>query len=154
MYLLVLALRNGQPLFRKETLMMIIIGSAGFVSNFYSGKAFINRPDISSAIGSFIVGIIGNLYGKFTRGSPFVVMVPGSVPFSFSRSFSKFSLVLIQSVSPYSVLIQLPSGLSNGGLLRFAQSSDSAGGSSETLYSGGFSTASSLVEVAIGLTVG
>lgn len=86
MYLLVLALRNGQPLFRKETLMMIIIGSAGFVSNFYSGKAFINRPDISSAIGSFIVGIIGNLYGKFTRGSPFVVMVPGSVPFSFGSS--------------------------------------------------------------------
>ncbi|GAA5860985.1 hypothetical protein JCM3774_003215 [Rhodotorula dairenensis] len=127
MYLLVLALRNGQPLFRKETVMMIVIGSAGFVSNFYSGKAFVNRPDISSAIGSFIVGLIGNLYGKFTRGSPFVVMVPG-------------------------VLIQLPSGLSNGGLLRFAQSSDSS--SSETLYSGGFSTASSLVEVAIGLTVG
>ncbi|GAA5991180.1 hypothetical protein JCM10908_006573 [Rhodotorula pacifica] len=129
MYLLVLALRNGQPLFRKETAMMMIIGSAGFVSNFYSGKAFVNRPDISSAIGSFAVGLIGNLYGKFTRGSPFVVMVPG-------------------------VLIQLPSGLSNGGLLRFTQTSDSTGAGSDTLYSGGFSTASSLVEVAIGLTVG
>ncbi|POY73279.1 hypothetical protein BMF94_3613 [Rhodotorula taiwanensis] len=127
MYLLVLALRNGQPLFRKETLVMIVVGSAGFVSNYFSGKAFINRPDISSAIGSFAVGILGNLYGKFTRGSPFVVMVPG-------------------------VLIQLPSGLSNGGLLRFTQTSEQSG--SDTLYSGGFSTASSLVEVAIGLTVG
>mgnify|MGYP007026584542 CR=1 FL=1 len=49
------------------------------MSNFFSGKAFPNRADISSAIGSFAVGFLGNLYGKFTRGSPFVVMVPGSV---------------------------------------------------------------------------
>ncbi|GAA5991484.1 hypothetical protein JCM11641_002055 [Rhodosporidiobolus odoratus] len=123
MFLLCLALRNGQPLFRKETLVMLVVGSAGFVSNFFSGKAFSNRSDISSAIGSFAVGFLGNLYGKFTRGSPFVVMVPG-------------------------VLIQLPSGLSNGGLLKFADSD-----SSDT-YSSGFATAESLVEVAIGLTVG
>ncbi|BGP17725.1 hypothetical protein JCM10213_005306 [Rhodosporidiobolus nylandii] len=123
MFLLCLALRNGQPLFRRETLVMLVVGSAGFVSNFFSGKAFINRSDISSAIGSFAVGFLGNLYGKFTRGSPFVVMVPG-------------------------VLIQLPSGLSNGGLLKFADAD-----SSDT-YSSGFATAESLVEVAIGLTVG
>lgn len=48
------------------------------------------------------------------------------------------------------VLIQLPSGLSNGGLLQFT--SDTA--SSTTTYSAGFKTAQSLVEVAIGLTVG
>ncbi|BGP56551.1 pheromone-regulated protein prm10 [Rhodotorula sphaerocarpa] len=130
MFLLVLALRNGQPLFRKETIVMLVVGSAGFVSNFYSGKAFVGRPDISSAIGSFAVGLLGNLYGKFTRGSPFVVMVPG-------------------------VLIQLPSGLSNGGLLRFAQAtSNNNSAVGDSLYSGGFSTASSLIEVAIGLTVG
>ncbi|BGP41464.1 pheromone-regulated protein prm10 [Rhodotorula kratochvilovae] len=147
MFLLTLAVRNGQPLFRKETLVMIVVGSAGFVSNFFSGKAFPNRADISSAIGSFAVGFLGNLYGKFTRGSPFVVMVPG-------------------------VLIQLPSGLSNGGLLKFADDasdalsytcqSDGAGGftdctqttSDSTVWSSGFQTAESLVEVAIGLTVG
>ena len=28
-YLFVLGLRNGQPVFRKETIIMIIIGSAG-----------------------------------------------------------------------------------------------------------------------------
>ncbi|GAA6016268.1 hypothetical protein JCM10207_000452 [Rhodosporidiobolus poonsookiae] len=130
MFLLCLALRNGQPLFRKETLLMVLIGSAGFVSNFFSGKAFAGRSDISSAIGSFAVGFLGNLYGKFTRGSPFVVMVPG-------------------------VLVQLPSGLSNGGLLKFAStdSSTDADGTSST-YSSGFATAESLVEVAIGLTVG
>lgn len=89
MFLLVLALRNGQPLFRKETVVMLVVGSAGFVSNFYSGKAFVGRADISSAIGSFAVGLLGNLYGKFTRGSPFVVMVPGCV---FSSEYTLLAL--------------------------------------------------------------
>lgn len=68
--------------------------------------------------------------GKFTRGSPFVVMVAG-------------------------VLLQLPSGLANGGLLQFAAESTSDNEQqASTSYSSGFSTAQSLVEVAIGLTVG
>ncbi|KAI5474725.1 DUF1212 family protein [Pseudohyphozyma bogoriensis] len=124
MFLLLLALRNGQPFYRKELPIMIIIGSAGFCANHFSGLAFVNRSDISSALGSFAVGFLGNIYGKFTRGSPFVVMVPG-------------------------VLFQLPSGLSNGGLLQFATSDNSTSN-----YSAGFTTAESLVEVAIGLTVG
>ncbi|KAM0786574.1 hypothetical protein ACM66B_002030 [Microbotryomycetes sp. NB124-2] len=124
-FLLCLSLRNGQPLFRKETPLMILIGCAGFTGNYFSGRAFPGRSDITSAIGSFIVGFLGNLYGKFTRGSPFVVMVAG-------------------------VLLQLPSGLANGGLLRFA--AESSDGSSS--YAAGFQTAQSLVEVAIGLTVG
>lgn len=52
-----------------------------------------------------------------------------------------------------SVLLQLPSGLSNGGLLQFA--SDNSGNSSTAVasvtassYSAGFTTAESLVEVA------
>ncbi|GAA5957197.1 hypothetical protein JCM21900_004677 [Sporobolomyces salmonicolor] len=131
MYLLMLALRNGQPLFRKETILMVFIGSGGFAANFFSGRAFTNRSDISSAIGSFAVGFAGNLYGKFTRGSPFVVMVPG-------------------------ILIQLPSGLSNGGLLAFTSTDNNSTSSdgSSNVYSSGFQTAESLVQVAIGLTVG
>ncbi|KAM0746504.1 DUF1212-domain-containing protein [Meredithblackwellia eburnea MCA 4105] len=125
LFLLMLALRNGQPLFRKETIVMLIIGASGFTANFFGGKAFPNRSDISSALGSFTVGFLGNIYGKFSKAtSPFVVMVIG-------------------------VLVQLPSGLSNGGLLTFASSDDSS-----VSYSAGFTTAQSLVEVAIGLTVG
>ncbi|KAK4049356.1 pheromone-regulated protein prm10 [Microbotryomycetes sp. JL221] len=49
------------------------------------------------------------------------------------------------------IFVQLPSGLANGGLLRFA--SDSSGGWSQA-YTTAFSAAQSLVEVAVGLTVG
>ncbi|SGZ21452.1 BQ5605_C021g09368 [Microbotryum silenes-dioicae] len=129
-YLLLLALRNGQPLIRKESFVMVLFGSAGFVANYFSGKAFTGRSDVVSAIGSFAVGFLGNLYGKVSRGSPFVVMVPG-------------------------ILLQLPSGLSNGGLLEFAADSTSNNTfTSSTSYASGFSVASSLIEVAIGLTVG
>jgi hypothetical protein len=48
------------------------------------------------------------------------------------------------------ILYQLPSGLSNGGgLLNFANSTDS-----NTAFASGFTVAQSLVEVALGLTVG
>ncbi|GAA6014025.1 hypothetical protein JCM11491_003492 [Sporobolomyces phaffii] len=124
-FLLMLALRNGQPLFRKETILMVIVGSGGFAANYFSGKyAFEGRSDISSAIGSFAVGFLGNVYGRVTKESPFVIMVPG-------------------------ILVQLPSGLSNGGLLAFTDTSDNS-----SAYASGFQTAESLVQVAIGLTVG
>lgn len=38
-----LSLRNGQPFYRKETILMLLIGSAGFVGNYFSGKAFPGR---------------------------------------------------------------------------------------------------------------
>lgn len=47
-YLACLALRNGQPIMRKELVVMILIGCAGFSCNYFSGRVFTNRPDITS----------------------------------------------------------------------------------------------------------
>jgi len=44
MFLLTLAVRNGQPLFRKETPVMILVGSAGASLSFPS-----SARDASSA---------------------------------------------------------------------------------------------------------
>ncbi|KAM0790409.1 hypothetical protein ACM66B_003291 [Microbotryomycetes sp. NB124-2] len=126
LFLLMLALRNGQPLYRRETVAMLVVGSAGWCCNFFSGRAFVGRPDINSAIGACATGFLGNLYAKWTHDSAFVIMVVG-------------------------IFAQLPSGLANGGLLRFA--SDSSAGSTEA-YTTAFTAAQSLVQVAIGLTVG
>ncbi|BEJ17507.1 hypothetical protein CspHIS471_0609080 [Cutaneotrichosporon sp. HIS471] len=135
MYALCLSLRNGQPLLRKETLVMMVVASAGWSANRFTGPVFENRADITSAIGSFCVGIIGNVYGRFNHGSGFPVMVTG-------------------------ILMQLPSGLSQGGLFSFAAAgqaiSESNGttGTTTAQYSQGFQVAEQLVSVAIGLTVG
>jgi len=103
---------------------MVIIACAGWVSNFYSAKAFPNRSDLTSAIGSFVVGTLGHIYGRFTNGSSFPVTVVG-------------------------ILFQLPSGLSNGGIFSFASENQSGSGNA---YSDGFQVAEQLVSVAIGLT--
>ncbi|WVQ82976.1 hypothetical protein IAT38_005114 [Cryptococcus sp. DSM 104549] len=121
-----LSLRNQQPLWAIELPIMVLISCAGWTCNHFSSLAFPGRSDITSAIGSFVVGTLGSIYGRFSNGSSFPVTVPG-------------------------ILIQLPSGLSNGGIFNFA--SESASGSS-TAYSDGFSVAEQLVSVAIGLTVG
>jgi uncharacterized membrane protein YjjB (DUF3815 family) len=54
-----------------------ISNAIGWVCNYFSSKAFVGRPDISSAIGSFVVGLLGNVYGKISNSSAFVVMVVG-----------------------------------------------------------------------------
>ncbi|KAK8858543.1 hypothetical protein IAR55_002772 [Kwoniella newhampshirensis] len=125
-YSLFLSLRNQQPLFAKELPIMVLISCAGWTSNHFSSLAFPGRSDMTSAIGSFVVGMLGSLYGRFSNGSSFPVTVTG-------------------------ILFQLPSGLSNGGIFNFA--AESSDGSS-TAYSDGFQVAEQLVSVAIGLTVG
>ncbi|GEM11063.1 hypothetical protein Rt10032_c13g5080 [Rhodotorula toruloides] len=125
-FLLCMALKNGQPLFRRDTLAMLVIGSAGFATNFFSARAFANMPALTSMLGSFVVGVSGNVWSKATRESAFVVMIVG-------------------------IFVQLPSGLANGGLLRFA--SDSATSQSNS-FSTAVDSAAGLIGVAVGMTVG
>ncbi|KAG8764177.1 hypothetical protein FRC12_008242 [Ceratobasidium sp. 428] len=124
---LFLTLRNQSPVRRKELWIAVLISCAGWTTNHFATKAFPNRSDITSALGSLAVGLAGNLYGRFFSGTAFVVMITG-------------------------ILFQLPSGLSNGGLLSFASSNNEAGATYS--YATGFQVAEQLVSVAVGLTVG
>jgi uncharacterized membrane protein YjjB (DUF3815 family) len=104
---------------------MMAFACAGWVTNYFSARAFAGRSDIVSAIGSFSVGLLGNLYGRFlSNGASFPVMVTG-------------------------ILMQLPSGLKEGGLFNFAANTQEG---TFTQYSSGFSVAAQLISVAIGLT--
>lgn len=127
-FALVLSMNQQQPIFRRQTFVMVAIACAGWVVNHFAGLyAFPGRSDIVSAIGAFCVGILGNFYGRFlSNGASFPVMVTG-------------------------ILMQLPSGLKEGGLFNFA--ADTNDGTFKQ-YSTGFSVASQLISVAIGLTVG
>lgn len=48
---------------------MVIISCAGWTSNHFSSLAFPGRSDLTSAIGSFVVGTMGNIYGRFSNVS-------------------------------------------------------------------------------------
>lgn len=121
-----LAVRNQAKVTRKEFPVMILIACGGWAVNHFSATATAlkSRQDVTAALGSFSVGILANFYGRIFDGRSFVVAAPG-------------------------ILYQLPSGLSNGGgLLNFANSN------SGDAFASGFSVAQSLIEVALGMTVG
>ncbi|KAF9473132.1 DUF1212-domain-containing protein [Pholiota conissans] len=121
-----LSMRNRAPWYQKEIVLLVLIASAGWVTNYYTGRRFVGQSDIIAAVGAFAVGFISNLYSRIFSGNAFVVMITG-------------------------ILFQLPSGLGSGGLLSYA--SQQAQGSTIS-YLSGFQTALKLVSVAIGLTIG
>ncbi|EJU01800.1 DUF1212-domain-containing protein [Dacryopinax primogenitus] len=119
-----LSLRNQAPWNRKEFVVMILISCAGWATNHFSSLKFVNRTDIIAMLGALVVGVCGNLYGRFIgQGMSFVVMVTG-------------------------ILFQVPSSIN--GLLSFA----SLANTGQDSYSAGFNIAEQLIEVSIGLTVG
>jgi uncharacterized membrane protein YjjB (DUF3815 family) len=139
-----LSLRNHAPWRRRELPLLVAISCVGWVTNHYVTTAFPNQNDVSAAVGcvrlcllspwspltrptsAFAVGLVANLYGRLFRGNAFVVMITG-------------------------ILFQLPSGLSNGGLITFASQSTSGQSNS---YLSGFQTALQLISTCIGMTVG
>ncbi|KAH9470006.1 hypothetical protein Pst134EA_007271 [Puccinia striiformis f. sp. tritici] len=123
-YALFLAMRQHARLYSKEIWVMVILASGGFTANHFASLAFPNRSDISSALGSFIVGFLANIYGRLFQGTSFIVAL---VP----------------------ILFQLPSGLGNGGLLYFANTSDSSHS-----FTSGFQVGQQLLEVSLGLVIG
>ncbi|KNZ44806.1 uncharacterized protein VP01_87g9 [Puccinia sorghi] len=123
-YALFLAMRQQARLNSKEIWVMVILASGGYTANHFASRAFTNRPDISSAMGSFVVGFLANIYGRLFQGTSFIVAL---VP----------------------ILFQLPSGLGNGGLLYFANTSDSSHS-----FTSGFQVGQQLLEVSLGLVIG
>lgn len=125
---------------------MVVIAGIGWNANHWSTYGFPGRSDISSALGALVVGLLGNIWGKFFQNTAFIV---SCVP----------------------ILFQLPSGLGNvgvwrdivmkactsladfdfqGGLLNFATTSND----STAVFASGWSVAQQLISVVIGLVVG
>ncbi|GAA6034662.1 hypothetical protein JCM8097_001104 [Rhodosporidiobolus ruineniae] len=125
-FLFSIGVTNGQPMLKRDTLAMVVIGCAGFATNFFSGWAFVNQPAITSALGAFVVGVLGNVWSRMTRESAFVVMIVG-------------------------LFVQLPSGLANGGLISFAQNSTRRTANN---FSTAISAAAGLIRTIVGITVG
>ncbi|KAG0147269.1 hypothetical protein CROQUDRAFT_43132, partial [Cronartium quercuum f. sp. fusiforme G11] len=123
-YALFLALRQHARLASKELWVMVLLASGGWAANHFASIAFPNRSDISSAIGSFVVGFAANVYGRMFQGTAFIVAL---VP----------------------ILFQLPSGLGNGGLLYFANTQDST-----RSFTNGSQVGQQLIEVSLGLVIG
>ncbi|KAG9039649.1 hypothetical protein FRB95_009230 [Tulasnella sp. JGI-2019a] len=116
---------NGQPFRSKQLPVMVFISCASFAANDAASRFIFNRSDVVSAIGAFVVGILGNLYSRITKtGTSFTSMVTG-------------------------VLFLVPSGIAaTGGL------SGTYSGTGRDQYSDGLLLGLRMVQVSIGITVG
>ncbi|KWU42917.1 DUF1212-domain-containing protein [Rhodotorula sp. JG-1b] len=147
-YLICMAVKNGQPLLRRDSLAMVAIGSAGFAANYFSAKAFVNSSALVSFIGSFVVGVLGNLWARMTRESAFVVMIVGIFIQLPSGELPQHCISLLRPELT-DTHAHAHAGLANGGLLRFASDS-----TSNNSFSTAIDAAAGLIQVAVGLTVG
>jgi len=67
---------NEQPI-TLDLFVMVLISCISYAANKVANHFIFNRSDVVSAIGAFVVGLLGNIYSRKMRGTAFTVMVTG-----------------------------------------------------------------------------
>lgn len=68
---------NQQPYWSFQLLVMVGISCAAYAANTVAKIFIFNRSDVVSAIGAFVVGVLGNIYSRLSGGTAFTSMVTG-----------------------------------------------------------------------------
>ncbi|KAH0545126.1 hypothetical protein FGG08_000738 [Glutinoglossum americanum] len=131
----------------RQAPIMLAISLAGYVVNYFSSAKFPSNAQISSTLGALTIGVLGNLYSRLRHGLAAAAILPA-------------------------IFVQVPSGLAAGGsLISGITSADQLNGNAttgNTTVSGGgspvghdqqlnsivFNVGFSMIQVAIGITVG
>ncbi|EAW09924.1 threonine/serine exporter family protein [Aspergillus clavatus NRRL 1] len=139
----------------KQIPMMLLIAFAGYVTNYFGAKRFASSTQVSSALGAFVIGVLGNLYSRLRHGLAAAAMLPAIfvlVPSGLAASGSLISGIasaqsITSNASPYAVI-------SNGtqGFVDAARNMTQA--SADQFHGVVFDIGYGMVQVAIGFTVG
>ncbi|KAK8858427.1 hypothetical protein IAR55_002654 [Kwoniella newhampshirensis] len=119
-----LSMWNMQPLRSRQLPVMCVISCVGYFTNVLGNHYIFDRSDVVSALGAFMIGILGNIYSRVFGGTAFTSMVTG-------------------------VLFLVPSGIAAAGGLAMTQNPHHGDS-----YSQGLIIGFRMVQVAIGITVG
>ncbi|EMD85371.1 hypothetical protein COCC4DRAFT_206550 [Bipolaris maydis ATCC 48331] len=122
----------------KQMPAMIIIAFAGYLVNFYASKKFSSSAPIAYTFGAFTVGVLANLYSRLRHGVAAAVLLPAvyvQVPGSLASSGS-----INSALKTASALIKGAAG--------------AADSSPDSLNAIVFNVAASMIQIAIGITVG
>ncbi|TFK56557.1 hypothetical protein OE88DRAFT_1730037 [Heliocybe sulcata] len=71
------SLGNLQSWRSKQLLIMTMFSSAAYAANKATGLYVSDRGDVVSAVGAFVIGVLGNVYSRILRGTAFTSMVTG-----------------------------------------------------------------------------
>ncbi|KAI0035149.1 DUF1212-domain-containing protein [Vararia minispora EC-137] len=71
------SLKNLQPWHTVDLVVMVAISCVSYTANKVAKSYIFQRSEIVSAIGAFVVGVLGNVYSRKFGGTAFTVMVTG-----------------------------------------------------------------------------
>ncbi|KAL3422849.1 Uncharacterized UPF0442 protein C7D4.12c 2 [Phlyctema vagabunda] len=134
----------------KQTPVMIFIAFAGYIVNFYSARRFPSSAQLANTLGALAVGVLGNLYSRVRHGVAAAALLPAifvQVPSGLAASGS-----LLAGLSSADSITNSTS-YSNG-TAKINGTSSVTVGSSEDLNTIVFNVGYSMIQVAIGITVG
>lgn len=135
----------------KQMPIMLVVAFAGYIANYFSALRFTSNAQIANTLGALTIGVIGNLYSRLCHGLAAAALLPA-------------------------IFVQVPSGLAAGGSLVSGLTSANqitnqtvngtatdngtttisspTSSSSLDVNSMVFNVAYSMIQVAIGITVG
>lgn len=129
----------------RQAPVMIAIAFAGYVVNYFSAQRFSSNAQVANTLGAFTVGVLGNLYSRLQHGVAAAALLPAifvQVPSGLAASGS-----LVSGVTSANQLTRNVTGvttISNG----------TQAGSAAYINSMVFNVGYSMIQVAIGITVG
>ena len=131
---------------------MIIIATAGYTVNFFASMKFSSSAPIAYTFGAFTVGVLANMYSRVRHGVAAAVLLPAvyvQVPGSLASSGA-----IDSALTTASALIKGATDADVGypALLHFGLSVNSRQTTSGNSIV--FNVAASMIQIAIGITVG
>lgn len=132
-YCLIASLINQSKL--RRTPVMILIGTAGYVTNYFSTQRLGSSSEVANTVGAFTIGLLANLYSRVWHGNAVSSTIPGI-----------FTLVPSGMASSGSIL----SAIEYSDSVKKGTANTSGGSSGSSLTSLGFG----MIQTAIGITVG
>ncbi|KAL4790274.1 hypothetical protein BDV19DRAFT_402213 [Aspergillus venezuelensis] len=133
LYCLIAALINQAKW--RQVPIMVLIGTAGYVTNYFSTERLGSSSEVANTVGAFTIGFLANLYSRIWHGNAVSSTIPGIfclVPSGLATSGSILSA------------IEYSDSVKNG------TANTSGGTSGSSLTSLGFG----MIQTAIGITVG
>lgn len=121
----------------KQTPIMVLLGTAGYVTNYFSTKKLGSTSPVANTASAFTIGLFANLYCRLWHGHAAAAIVPGM-----------FTLVSSGLASSGSIL----SGLAYTEEIRNGTASQDS--SASTVQNSLTSLGYTMIQTAIGITVG
>ncbi|RHZ43252.1 threonine/serine exporter family protein [Aspergillus thermomutatus] len=119
----------------RQIPMMVLIGTAGYVTNYFSTQKLGSSSQVANTVGAFTIGLLANLYSRLWHGNAVSSTIPGI-----------FTMVPSGLASSGSIL----SAIEYSDAVRSGTADTSGGSSGSSLTSLGYG----MIQTAIGITVG